>query len=247
MTPVVVTRFSIRGFGRETPSEEWIRSRFALLKRIGAPGLVNTSHDVIWCLLADPATVELVEALVARHLNYRGFTTMVVLADGGEVNSGIGITPLEDLPIDEDGSITFRIDSDDGLLPGTVDRVVSRLANAPFGTLINLPDGYQLGLERNQLRRLSIPLTRQGPFLVLRRTRDDVFDVGGDHRDARTDRPVLHLRGRSWIQTVHGDNVLNAQVSPSLRRLRHLGDRRVLVTGSRVFRRRAEDLLDPVG
>jgi hypothetical protein len=214
--PIVVTRLAIRSQGAaDPPTERWVRDRVALLRRLAWPALRRAGSGVAWVLVVDPERRELATELLGD-----------VDLPGGSVHvaEGVGFVPATadlhlDAPVHVGGDrfVTLRLDSDDALLPGSIDAVVAAATGAADGTLIDLPRGYQLDLDRGDLIEVSYRRWRQGPFLALvHHGRSTMLDTGGEHTQAREGREVRRVDRPAWIQGVHGANVSNGRDAASV-------------------------------
>lgn len=209
VAPIVVTRLAVRRRGADAPpTEDWVRARVDLLRRLGWPALRRAGTGVAWVLVVDPDR----RALAADLLDG------VELPDGSvHLAEGVGFAPVTaemrpDGPIrpDRDAFVTLRMDSDDALLPGAIDAVVEAADGAAHGTLIDLPRGYQLDLDRRELIEVEYRRWRQGPFLaIVHHGRSTMLDTGGEHTGARSGREVRRVEVPAWIQGIHGHNVSN--------------------------------------
>jgi len=207
--PIVVTRLAIRNEGAaDPPAEQWVRDRVALLRRLGWPALQRAGTGVAWVLVVDPERRALVTELVG-DLDLPGGSVHVA--------EGVGFAPVTaelhlDTPVHlgAERFVTLRLDSDDALLPGSIAAALAAADGAADGTLIDLPRGYQLDLDRGDLIEVSYRRWRQGPFLgLVHHQRSSMFDTGGEHTRARDGRDVRHVEVPTWIQGVHGANVSN--------------------------------------
>jgi hypothetical protein len=214
--PIVVTRLAVRHAGSHAPPPEaWVRERVALLRRLGWPAMRRAGHGIAWVLVVDAELRDLVADLIGP-----------LDLPGGSIHlaEGVGFVPgTSDLRLDEpvhptsDRFVTLRLDSDDALLPGSIDAVLAAADGAVDGTLIDLPRGYQLDLERGELIEISYRRWRQGPFLALvHHDRSTMLDTGGEHTRARQGRAVLHVTTPAWIQGLHGANVSNGRVGTAM-------------------------------
>lgn len=252
---VVVTRLAVRRRTDATaPSEAWIRSRVSLLRRIGWPALQRVGTSVAWVLVVDPDRHELVSGLVGD-----------LLLDDGSVHiaEGVGLAPVtSELRLDTvvhpgvESFVTFRLDSDDALLPGSIGAVLEVASGAPEATLIDLPHGYQLDLASGRLFEAREQRWRQGPFLALvHHSRATMLDTGGPHAHARDGRTVRRMPAPAWVQTIHESNASNqlrlttttGRARRAVRRLPRGGARAAWVDGRPVAAADAVPILGSAG
>jgi hypothetical protein len=123
---------------------------------------------------------------------------------------------LEQLNLTTDRVVSIRLDTDDVLLPGTVERVVKLAESSTTQTVIDLYSGYQYDAHTGRMTTHTKGM--QGPFLaVVNDRRANPIDAAEFHPTAREGRDVRFLPGRSFIQVVHGRNVFNTMKPRSFR------------------------------
>lgn len=207
--PIVLTRLAVRARGATAPPDEaWVRDRVALLRRLAWPALRRAGTGLAWVLVVDADRRELVADLTG-DLDLPGGSVHLAVGEGFSPTTS-------DLELDStvhagaDAFVTIRLDSDDALLPGSVDAVLRAADGADDGTLIDLAHGYQLDLDRGELIEVVYRPWRQGPFLALvHRGRSAMLDTGGPHTSARDGRALRRVGVPAWLQGIHGANVSN--------------------------------------
>ena len=187
---IIVTRIATAK-GGIVPSSQWLEAREALLDRVTAACVRCISVPVVWVWQVDAAHLERVRAMACRVYP--------------------GALVCEEEPPDGDmpfrSCATVRLDSDDAIMPKSIDSLLGM--DMPSGTLVDWPCGYQLNWSTGAIGEWASPPRKQGPFLAIFHERHHLFDIGGDHSEARCGRRHVVMRGRHWLQTVHGGNLLN--------------------------------------
>ena len=219
VTPLVVSRFAVRIAQHQAlPDHEWMRHRAELLCRFTLPSLEHSGWPGLrWALLVDPETLESARRALEPALALCWHTQPVIVRVEGEPYSWTPIAQdLEELRLTTDRVASIRLDTDDALLPGTVERVVRVAEVATPQTLIDLYSGYQYDAQSGRLRTHAKGM--QGPFLALVNDRcANPIDAAEFHPKARNDREVRFVHGPSFIQVLHHANVTNTMRRRSLR------------------------------
>jgi Putative rhamnosyl transferase len=217
--PLVVSRFAVRVIQRESlPTTDWIESRAELLKRFTHPSLERSGWPGLrWALLVDPELVDHARAALADVLATSRNVVPIIVRALGEPYARTGHPDdIAALDLRAARVASIRLDTDDALLPGVVERIVTAAERSLVGTLIDPYSGYQYDLSTGTL--FTNARGGQGPFLALVNARDgNVIDAAEEHPRARVGRTIVHLHGRSWIQVVHGANLMNVRNSRPLR------------------------------
>jgi hypothetical protein len=219
VTPLVVSRFAVRIAQHPAlPDDEWMRQRAELLCRFTLPSLERSGWPGLrWALLVAPETLESARRALEPALALCRNTQPVIVRVEGEPYARTAIAQdLAELRLTTDRVASIRLDTDDALLPGTVERVVRVAEVATTQTLIDLYSGYQYEAASGRLRTHAKGM--QGPFLaVVNDRRANPIDAAEFHPRARNNREVSFVHGPSFIQVVHRANVINTIERRSLR------------------------------
>lgn len=199
----LLTRFNTAIEGRLPPSDEWLRERLALFKKTLLPSLRAQScasfRWLIFCADDSPAwfraqLTNAVGALGEPVWVTGSFSPETVAAEVGSRTA----TPY---------LITTRIDNDDAVSSGFVERIQERFAYQSFAFL-NFMHGLQY--EDGWLYRRSDP-SNAFCSLIERRTGGQPRTVFLDwHTRIASYGPVDQVRSQPvWMQIVHGGNLAN--------------------------------------
>jgi len=173
------------------PSEEWLASREPFLSRVAAASLEKVAIPFVWVWTTAPQLRDHVVEIASRI-----FPAALVVNTGDVPDIGCG--PY----------LTVRLDSDDAILPSAIDALATM--HLDRGWLVDWPRGWMLEWETGRIAEREWPWRRQSPFLAMtHETRAHVLDLGPDHSVARSGRMQRVITARSWIQTIHGGNVMN--------------------------------------
>jgi hypothetical protein len=207
---VVITRFSVRlSAATPPPSNEWIESRFPLLEAYCLPSLIQqTRRDFTWLLLVDRTTPDWATERLREYAATAPFP-VEVLAFAPEEPGALGEYVGSLAPVETEMLITSRIDSDDAVSLDYIERTRLVADSVPPGTCLAIvfTQGYELDhgrlywrpFPRSPFASLCEPMTAH-PHTVM----------DAEHEEIDTLAPVREERGApSWIQVIHGDNVLN--------------------------------------
>lgn len=202
VTHYVLTRFAVRcsaSQGQIRPggplSPEWVQRRLDLFRRYCLPSLqAQTVQDWTWRLYVhdgfDPADAQALLEMDRR---------IVVTADPQSP-----LTPGET----SDLILSTRVDSDDGLAPGLLERarqVASRLDVSQRPAVIQFGSGYYV---HHQQRRAY--LGRGRAFLTMVEQTAEPLGVFCQSCDTITNRfPTVREKAPAWIRVIHGGNLLN--------------------------------------
>ncbi|MBU3702232.1 MAG: hypothetical protein FGM58_09335 [Acidimicrobiia bacterium] len=196
---VVLTRFAVDiGDGRGAHlDEDWLTGRLELFERYCAPGMAAQTHRPhAWLVLLDHAT----PGWVTERLRLLAPDARPTSLD--EAFSRSAVTDVLDSS-GLDGRPTMQLDSDDILLPDSIETMQSSIVRHGDG-LHSIPFGFQLAGDDLHARCYV-----QNPFVCLsaQGSNRHVFDLL--HSDVRGER--LHLAGwrPGWIQVIHGGNLAN--------------------------------------
>lgn len=226
MNPIVshfiLTRFNVRLVfdmsARDAPSglgldSGWLERRFALYERYCLPSVAaQTVRDFRWLVFMDEQTPSRYRDRMATLAAKHAFLVPVYCREftAGEVLRSIG----EHQPAGTALRITSRLDNDDMLHPGYVERVQAR-ARAEAASGRNLEEGFFLAFPLGCCLRggdAYLQRYRNNPFCSyvsgpsVPRT---VLDT--DHRYIADMAPVIYeWRPPMWCQLIHGENVANA-------------------------------------
>jgi hypothetical protein len=153
----VFTRFSLWHKG-SIPTQEWIESRFALLKKITLPSLNQQSYEkFVWLIASSPQWYERTCALF-DGINAR---------QGIEIKVSTLPVPahiLSSIHVDATRFVTVRLDSDDALQRDAIFRISVQSVVVPDGYLLNMPFGYKLDWNTRKVLCCKYHDTYQGPF-----------------------------------------------------------------------------------
>jgi hypothetical protein len=217
MRTIVVTRFAMR-FKGVLPGDEWIEKRFGLLRWTHRGLQLAATPGLIWVLQVAPEVSDDVRERL-RALTIPSGTVAVMdtwapeQAHSGlvELATNAYTTPEQAAPLIDQPALSFRLDSDDVLLPGAIARVQALAEGKPRGALFDMWAGYRLDTITGRLSLVAHPTHYQGPFYGrLSLTGADALDFGVLHPDARSLATEVHpVPGRSFLQVCHGGNVLN--------------------------------------
>lgn len=185
---IVVTRVATAKDGI-VPSPEWLALREPLLRRVTAACLRRVTAPLAWVWQADAQRLDQARVMAGR-----------VWPDALVCEYEPDTVPFA-------RCATVRLDSDDAIMPDSLDALLC--LDAPPRSLIDWHAGYQFDWPERRVGEWGWPRRRQGPFLAIFHDGEDHLDIGGDHATARTGRPVIHIDGRHWVQTVHGGNIIN--------------------------------------
>lgn len=215
---IVVTRFATR-FKGTLPDAAWVEKRFGLLN-CAHRGLQSAAvPDLIWVLQVAPEMPNEVRDRLAAYTIPGGHvvvldtwapeqaagTDLVALASNAYTTAEQA-APLTDRP-----ALSFRLDSDDALLPDAICRVQALAAGKPEGSIFDMWAGYRLDTISGRVSLVAHPARYQGPFYGrLSLTGADALDFGVLHPAARTLAPAVYpVPGRCFLQVCHDGNVLN--------------------------------------
>ena len=182
------------------PSEQWLERRSVLLEAITATALRRVRTPFTWVWRVHPERRE-----QAQEISDRIWPRAVLVDD--ELTHD-AVAP------DADSFLGIRLDGDDALDPRCIDRIAAR--RLPPSTLVNWWAGWKFNWHTGEVAEWEWPKRRQGPFLaVTQEGRERMLDVPGPHNPAREGRQnVVHIDGRNWLYTMHGDNVTSRWRGP---------------------------------
>src|SRR5205814_59402 len=102
---------------------------------------------------------------------------VVVVVEGEPGRRRAVVPTLESLDTGTDRVVSIRLDSDDILLPGVVEKVARAASLLPVGSIIDLYEGYQYDVTTRRMTTFARGV--QGPFLgIVHGTGDDMLDAG---------------------------------------------------------------------
>lgn len=212
----VLTRFNVRLaiYGHES-ADAWLRGRMDLFERYCLPSFVGqTRTDFRWLLFCDsesPAWLrDRLEALAGKVFE-------PVYVDGVFDAARASLEVRRRLDPATRHLVTTRVDNDDAVARDFVETIQQQF-EAQQLEFVNLVNGSQLAEGHTYLR----PYT-QNPFISL----IERIEPGRDPRTVFVDRhyqlaqigPVRNVRTShpTWLQVVHGGNVLNEVVGLRVR------------------------------
>lgn len=210
---IVKTRFGIRHRGN-LPDEEWIQSRFELMKRVTYPSLLKQTHQgFVWMVLTSPHWYNRVYKMF-NELPLPDSQT-VIIAEQKEMQGLDAIHP------GVDDTVTIRLDCDDALFPNTIQSIVDACAGSTSDMLLDMPCGVQWNIETGNMAIIKNRPHYQGPFLAVRSTsRDRIGYTAGHHVKSRDEFDcVVTVEGIRWIQTINGSNWANQSEENIVRRV----------------------------
>jgi hypothetical protein len=193
----VLTRFNLR-FAEDSELHldvRWLFERLTLLEQYTAASLDAQGCEMFtWAVLVDSASpgwiVDRIAALPRAQIVYvNGVSTAESIRAALE-RSGWR------------GGLTTRLDSDDMLLAGTLQRVRTA-AQVRGDGVYSCPTGYQLKSGRIYWRPYL-----QNPFISLRAS-DGSMVLDFEHWDLRGRRVSFLGLTPGWVQVLHGGNVAN--------------------------------------
>lgn len=205
----VVTRFSleIAPGSRRHLDEEWLDDRLALLERWCLPSVRAQSHrDFTWLLLLDRATPPRVVERVEK-IGTQGVRSAVHLSSGltaAEAAAEAIRSDMEGLDV----VVTSRLDSDDAIGRHFVEDVQQRVRPGP-PYLIRMTRGLVFDSTSGECRSLFFG---KSPFVSV--VEPATSEITTAYWTSHTEIPEsVHIvdvdRDPSWLQVVHGGNVLN--------------------------------------
>lgn len=200
----VYTRFSMR-FTGDLPTEEWIESRFALLKKITLPSLnIQSCERFVWLIGASTEWFDKTSAL---------FNDIKVRPG---IDIEVATPPVSEQIINRihqgaDSFVTIRLDSDDAFHKEALFRLRNHCTTVPDKYLIDMPNGVKLEWNSREMLYCKHHDTYQGPFFAVKHnTRENMFFIGREHKNAREDfNGWSSIREESWLQVIHGGNLQN--------------------------------------
>jgi hypothetical protein len=175
------------------PSEDWLARRSVLLERITASSLRKVNAPFTWIWRVHPERHDQAQEMADR------IWPSAVLVD--EELTHDAVAP------EHNNFIGVRLDADDALIPERLNELAA-MDLSPY-TLVNWWCGWKFNWNTGEVAKWEWPKRRQGPFLaVTQEGRSRMLDVPGPHNPARDGRHhIRHVDERSWIYTMHGDNV----------------------------------------
>lgn len=184
------------------PSEDWLARRAVLLEEITAAALRKVSVPFTWVWRVHPERREQAQEIADR------IWPTAVLVD--EELTHDAVAP------DDHNFLGVRLDGDDALLPERLDEIVAQPLRP--STIVNWWSGWKYNRNTGEVAEWEWPKRRQGPFLAVTLDgREEMLDVPGPHNPARERRSnLVHVNSRSWIYTMHGDNVTSKWRSPEV-------------------------------
>lgn len=173
------------------PTEEWLVSRSKLLENVTVPSLHKITVPFHWIWRVHPDRRDQAQEIADR------LWPTAILVDEEHTHP--------DIPGDKFTGI--RLDADDALSASAVEL----LFHSDLGpsTLVSWQEGWKYRPDTGEVAEWAWGHKTQGPFLaVTLDDRDEMLDVPGPHNPARIGRDTITLQpGRSWLYTMHGDNV----------------------------------------
>lgn len=174
------------------PSEEWLARRSVFLENITAVALRRVERPFTWVWRVHPERHDQAQEIADR------IWPDAVLVD--EELTHDAVAP------DSEHFLGVRLDADDALLPSALDSVPLDL---PKSTIVDWRRGWKYNALTGEVAEWQWSKRTQGPFLAVTLDgRERMLDVPGPHNPAREGRRHIHaITERSWIYTIHGDNV----------------------------------------
>lgn len=180
---------------KDYPSEEWLAERAKIMERVTVPAMQRVQAPFTWVWRSAPERREQVEEIAAR------------LYPDAVITDDRCLTCDAAAP-DAERFLTVRLDSDDALLPKTLDAAAE--VELPPDSLLNWWRGWRLNWSTGQVMTAFWKLRVQGPFMGLtHESRDTMLASGIPHTYAREGRSVVSVEERSWVQTIHDRNQLS--------------------------------------
>lgn len=193
---VVVTRVAVTWAGK-APSRAWLRRRIPILRELGAPCLAAASVPLVWVW----QTCRLRAAEVADAA-----AVMSAMSDLKIVVAYEDARPR--LPMAKIDSVTaFRMDSDDAILPDTIDAVTR--GRLPDGHMVEFTRGWQMNLQTGELGYYVRTSKQVSPLFAIGRGRDNPTDVWGYHTHKVTPEHRAPWPKPAIIQGIHDGNASN--------------------------------------
>lgn len=224
MLPVVVVTRVATELAHGAPTSDWTAARLVLLDQLSGPSVRRLPGSVAWVwLCAASRAAQLLEAVGSIEGPAGGIHVVTVKGMFDRPDR----SETEQIHPDATDVLTFRLDSDDALIPAAVSSVSARPHDER--TMFDLAYGYQMSASTGRLVAIATAPSRQGPFLArVNHGRDDIVNVGGNHLQAREGRTVVRVTERAWIQLIHDGNISNQLRKPKpLARLRRLRTQKV--------------------
>jgi Putative rhamnosyl transferase len=209
---VVLTRFNVRTYvtgATDVVSPEWVRRRLELFETFCLPSMQAQSAPYEWLVFFDAGTPADLRRRFESHSGYTPVWVQGVLEDEQVIDH-----VAERLPSQATTLITTRLDNDDGVASDFVAQIQDA-ARGEHGLFLNFPLGYQW--ERG---RLYYYVHTANPFLsFVERVPATGADgspitvMSGHHETvARSGRLRQVWSPPTWLQVVHGDNVINERM-----------------------------------
>lgn len=214
----IITRFNIKNAGAGWKGgwpAGWLDRRFQLFEQFCAPNIrAQTAADFDWLLMCDPDT----DPGDLDRLKHSDQGVRIAFASRNR-----GYMPTPQVLVREDTRIvlTTRLDSDDALSLGAVERVQQALPafheSGADRMLFNFLHGYKLDVRTGTAYRSRMPNSAFATLfeLVGEEHEPPVGVMRYGHSDAHRQLPTVQEEAMpGWLQVIHGGNVSN-QIGPA--------------------------------
>lgn len=216
--PVIITRFNVptekwntTRDGKPALTEEWLRDRFQLFKRLCLPSFKNQSYqDYVWLVFFDVATpMEFRDMIQEIHEEYPVLKPVFVndfLEMQQKVKEIVPTYCMGDIKY----IISAEIDNDD-LLHQDYVQTLCNLFQPTHNLVLDIRKGYQMSLVSGNEILVNEYYVIANPFVALIEAKDKFESIlKGNHRFYRDYKDVLpYDKSPMFIQTIHGNNLMN--------------------------------------
>lgn len=215
----IITRFNVvlksgaddmDKFGNSTRTLDWLEHRFEIFERVCLPSMMaQTDADFRWMVLFSDRTPEQFrQRISAIQARFSAFVPCY-LEDGAKLAPRFRQEVQRFLRPEDAHVITTRIDNDDAYHREMVARIRAEF-HGQEDEFINFLQGLQYDMERNIVGSLHKPTN---PFIArIERVRDGgpATVQGVMHHQAEATGLLRDIETKPmWVQSIHGDNVLN--------------------------------------
>lgn len=197
--------------GKPPLTEEWLRDRFQLFKKLCLPSFKNqSSQNYIWLVFFDAQTSEEFRQIIADIQKEYSVFTPVFVNDFAEMKQKvIELAPQYCNPQTE-YIISAEIDNDD-LLHKDYVKTLQELYKPTHNLVMDIRKGYQMSLLNDKKILINEYYVIANPFVaIVEKIADFQSILKGNHRFYRDYKDVVpYDKLPLFIKTIHGNNLMN--------------------------------------
>jgi len=188
--------------GKTIVPDDWMQTRMVLWERFCVPSIyAQTNQNFTWIVVFDPQTPEkyLDRARAILHPKHR-----LELGTNfrKSIKDSIGRPTVDRL-------ITTRIDCDDALHKGFIERIQAHFNLVGKTGIFTFPVGWVWDIRKHKLYHCRYP---RNPFLTLIEKPQRKVHTVLAHRHTKISEMFRVHRlegGHNWLQIIHGENLAN--------------------------------------